>query len=166
MTSGAQFILGWSLVVVLDVLLLGSCVFAIVKGRPAERFGGALYLGSALLDTVVGLATGQTSPQVQELMLDALVAFGYLALAIRYNNLWLGAVMMLKGAQLALHAVHMTDDSDMHIGMWNLYVLALDFVSLLISSTLILGTLASLRERRRQQQRPAMQGPFAGAPAA
>jgi hypothetical protein len=147
MTSEAH-LLGWFLVGGGDVLLLGSSVFAMLRGRPAERLGGALYLGSALLDVAASVVTGKEFPYVPILLLDAFVAVGFLVLAIRYNNLWLGAVMMLKGVQLALHAIHLTNEADMRIGPFNANALALDLVSVSISSILIVATLSSLRQRR------------------
>jgi hypothetical protein len=148
MTSEARFVLGWTIAGALYLLLLGSCIFAMIKGRAAERLGAALYLVSVLFDVVVGLVTGKSAPLVPMLMFDALVAVGFLALAIRYNNLWLGAVMVLKGIQLACHATHLTDDADMQIGGWNVYILALNTICALISSTLILATVSAVRARR------------------
>lgn len=151
MTSEARFILSWVVAEAINALLVGSCVFAIIKGRPAERLGGLLYLVSFLFDTAVVLLAWKFTQQLPMLMFDAAVAVGFLVLAIRYNNLWLGAVMMLKGAQLALHATHLTDEADVSVGGWNLYFMGLNTISVMISSTLILATRASLRARRARR---------------
>jgi hypothetical protein len=131
----------------LYALLLSACAFAIMKGRAAERLGAMLYLASVLFDVVVGLAIGKSAPIVPMLMFDALVAVGYLALAIRYNNLWVGAVMMLKGVQLAFHATHLTDEADAYVGAWNIYILGLNTICGLMSLTLIFATVSSIRQR-------------------
>lgn len=152
MTSGAQHVLTLVVVESLNALLVGSCVYAIVKGRPAERLGGLLYLISFLFDTVIALVNGKFVGMVPVLMFDAAVAVGFLVLAIRYNNLWLGAVMMLKGVQLAFHATHLTDETDMHIGALNIYVLGVNATCIMIALTLIMATRSSVRARRSRQQ--------------
>lgn len=160
MSSETRFVLDWLIVGGLYALLLGGCAFAIVKGRAAERLGAILYLTSVLFDVVVGLLTGKSIPQIPGLMFDALIAVGYLVLAIRYNNLWLGAVMMLKGVQLAFHATHLTDDVDMRIGSWDVYILGLNTICGLMSSILIFATLASMRARRIAAGKPAINNDF------
>jgi hypothetical protein len=149
MTSEARFILGWAIAGGLYVLLLYACSFAFLKGRAPERLTALLYLASVLFDVVIGLAAGKTTPLVPSFVFEAMVAVGYLALAIRYNNLWLGAIMMQEGVRLALNATHMTDGTDAYIGSWNLYIVALNVLSLIMSLTIIFATLASLRARRR-----------------
>ena len=129
--------------------LLGACIFAWIKGRTAERYGASLYFFSAAATMGVSIATGQDLPIVPDLLFDAAVAFGFLALAIRYNNLWLGAALLLKGIQLAMHATRLTDEADPYIGKVNLYIVSLDLISFFISMTILGGTLSSLRERRR-----------------
>ena len=149
MTSEARFLVNASVITVVDGLLLGACLFAWIKGRPAERLGATVYFVSALISIGLAVAGGKLDQIVSELLFDALVAVGFLVLAIRYNSLWLGAAMMLKGVQLALHATHLTDEADMHLGAFNVYALSLDVVSVLISLTIIGGTAASIRGRRR-----------------
>ena len=138
---------------------LVACVFACIKGRPAERYGGALYLASVLGTLAFYLITRQGLSSFVQLGLDALVAVGFLWLAIRYNSLWLGAAMMIKGVQLALYGLHLTDMIDPKFGGANLYLLAMDVIAIMISLTLFLGTLSGLRERRRARQAQAFEGP-------
>jgi hypothetical protein len=149
MTSEALLVLNWTVVILGNGLLVGSCVFAWLNGRPAERYGALVYFVSALLDLPIILITHKTLPIEQELFIDGLAAVGFLFLAVRYNSLWLGAVMMLKGVQLALHASHLTEGADLHIGKMNVYAVALDAVAFLISMALIGGTMASMRARRK-----------------
>jgi hypothetical protein len=157
MTSEARYALDVAMVWAATALLVGSCVLAWFKGRQAERFGALLYFASALFDFVMRIGTGQNLAIVPELLVDALVAVGFLVLAIRYNSLWLGAAMMLKGVQLALHATHLTDESDIYIAGWNIYALSLNAVTVAISLTILLGTIASIRARRQaaSEQPPA-----------
>ncbi len=151
MTSEARLFYNLLIVASIDGLLIGSCLFAWLKGGSPERFGATLYFVSAVLSLGVALLTGNDYPVVPMLVFEGLVALGFLALAVRYNSLWLGAAMMLKGAQLALHASHLTDNSDARIGIFKAYPLLLDAISIAISVTILFGTLASLRARRRSQ---------------
>ncbi len=128
--------------------MLGACIFAWVKGRAAERYGAALYFFSCVVALVMEFMVGSALP-ITELLFDGVVAAGFLILAIRYNSLWLGAAMMIKGVQLAMHATHLTDADDPHFAGMNLYAVSLDLINLMISFTIIGGTLASTRARRK-----------------
>jgi hypothetical protein len=150
MTSGARFLINFAAIGVVDGLLLGACAFAWLKGGTAERLGASLYLLSAVLSLLVAVLTGNAYPVVPMLVFEGLVALGFLALAVRYNSLWLGAAMMLKGAQLAMHASHLTDSSDAMIGAVKVYPLLLNAISMAISLTILFGTVASLKARKRQ----------------
>jgi hypothetical protein len=149
MTSEARFLINITFMVSIDGLLVFSCLFAWLKGGPPERWGATLYFVSAVLSMAVAILTGDAYPEVAMLIFEGIVALGFLGLAIRYNSLWLGAAMMLKGVQLALHASHLTDSSDFKIGIFKIYPLLLDAVSTAISLTILFGTIASLRDRKR-----------------
>ena len=130
-------------------------MFAWLKGRPAERYGSLVYLAAFLLDIPLALITGKILPVESVLFVDGLAALGFLFLALRYNSLWLGAAMMLKGAELGLHAFHLTEEADPQLGAFNLYVLALDALEMMMVLSLFAGTLASIRARRRAAAQPA-----------
>ncbi len=133
--------------------VFGACGFALWKGASAERIGAAAYALSALTYLAFQLFTGTGLPIVHGLFMDFAVAFTFLVLAIRFNNLWLGAAMMVKGAQFSLHAMHLMDLGDPHLGKVNLYAAALNLISLAISGILIAATFASLRARRAVPER-------------
>jgi hypothetical protein len=149
MTSEARLLLNVAIVLLVDGVLVAACLYAWIKGTAAERYSALLYGLAALGTLVFEVATRQALPVMPMLALDAAVAIGFLVFAIRYNSLWLGAAMMLKGAQLALHGFHLTDLEDARFAGMNLYAVFLDLISLLISSAIIGGTRASLRARRR-----------------
>lgn len=142
MNSEARLILNVGFVLLVDGTLLAACALAWWKGGASERIAAGLYLFSALCSAALGVVLGAKAIVVPELFLDVLVAVGFLVLAVRYNNLWLGSAMMLKGVQLGLHATHLTEMSDIHIAHYNVYVLSLDAVSVLISLTLLSGVIA------------------------
>jgi len=145
-----------------DMVFIGPALFAWFKGGPAERYGAALYMASVLGGIFPVMIAGYNLPSLAELVLDGLVAAGFLWLAIRYNSLWLGAAMMIKGVQLGLHAMHLTDTTDPRsFHGANLYLLALDVVSLMISLTIFFAALASMRTRRKARVSRAAAAPAA-----
>ena len=148
MTSEARFIADLVLYLVFGGAFFGVCLFAWLKGRTPERYGAALYFLSVSATLAFQLLTGQATPVVPELFFDAIVASGFLYLAVRYNSPWLGFAMIVKGLQLALHAIHLTDISDPVAGGLNLYAASLELISFVILGAIFCGTLASLRERR------------------
>ena len=129
--------------------LLSVVGFAMLKGRPSERYGAVVYLASVLISTLLNSVFLGAQAVVLEMVCDSCAAVGFLALALRYNSLWLGAAMMVKGVQLALHATHLTDGQDLVIAGTNVYALGLTFISFAILGIIFGGTLASVRERRR-----------------
>jgi len=151
MTSEARFFVNAAIVPLCTLSPVAACLFAWFKGGPAERFGSTLFTLSVLGTTLAELITGQGTPVLQELFLDFGVAVGFLALAIRYNNLWLGAAMMVKGLQLAIHATHLTDGEDPTVFGFNLYAALLNIISLVICFILVGGTVSVMRQRARRR---------------
>jgi hypothetical protein len=130
-------------------LLIGVPIFAWLRGGAAERYGATLYCLSVVTSILLEMAMGQKMPVAPEFLLDALVAFGFLALAIRYNSLWIGATLILKGVQLGLHAIHLTDASDARIAGVNVYAEALNLLAIAMLLSILGGALSSARARRR-----------------
>lgn len=139
----------WAIVIGLAVLL-GTCGFAWWKGGPAERGGVAVYVGSWMVVTFYEVALGQSFPVLPILLLDALIALSFLALALRYNSLWLGAAMILQGLSLGLHATHLTEIEDARIFGLNAYALSINVISVAILGVFISGAMTTMRQRRRE----------------
>jgi len=148
MHSEARFFVNTLFLALGGGVLIFVCVFTWIKGRRPERIGVALYGVSVLVTFAYELVTGRPPPITIELAFDTLVALGFLLLAIGFNNLWLGAAMIIKGAQLAVHATHLTDVDDPYFAGFNLYAASLNLISLLIALTIFGGALASMRSRR------------------
>jgi hypothetical protein len=148
MTREALYLVWWLLVALYYGALLGLTVFVWRKGGPPERYGSLAYLFSAVASEAIELFAGWPALQGAELIFDTLVAVAFLVLAIRYNSLWLGAAMMVKGVQLAIHAAHLTDRQDAVVGGVNVYALGLLLISLVIPLTILGGTLSTMRQRR------------------
>lgn len=165
MSSEARFLVN-AIVVGIGILLpIATCIFAWFKGGKAERFGATIFFAAGMGTLTFEMLTHQSTPVVAELLLDSAEAVGFLVLAIRYNNLWVGAAMMLKGLQLAVHATHLTDEADPMFAGFNLYAASLNLISLLLCIVLLGGTVASIRrrvaERKAREQPPLVLTPRA-----
>ena len=131
--------------IVLGLILLtfGISLFALWKGGPAERLGGAM-VGANLILSIVG---GQIMPQSLEtlfrLTLDGLTAVGLLIVAIRYASFWLGGVMLLYAAQFSLHAFYMVTARP--IDLLHIKINNMNFLG--ISIALAIGTIVGWRQR-------------------
>jgi hypothetical protein len=93
--------------------LLATSLFALIKAGAAERWGAILiclsWLGG---DAVALLFKNILSQQLFELTLlvmDATLALGFLALALRFAKMWLGVAMLMQSCELALHGAAMAD---------------------------------------------------------
>ncbi len=155
MTSEARLISDIVLYAVFLGVMLGVCLLAWTKGRPADKYGALLFLVSVAATLALEFGTGKLNPLVPELFFDGLEAAGFLVLAVRYNNLWLGAAMIAKGLQLLLHTTHLTDVEDIKMGGLNLYAFSLTLISFIILMIILGGTLSSMRARRRDAAKSA-----------
>lgn len=149
MTSEARFLVNVLAQAVIWGGIVGICAFAWFKGRPAERYGSSIFAASSFTTLGIQIWTGQSVPVVPEALLDTAVAVAFLVLAIRYNNLWLGAAMIVKGVQLAINGSHLTELDDAKVGGFNLYAASLNLITLVILLVFLAATLASVRERRK-----------------
>jgi hypothetical protein len=157
MTSEARAFLNAFTMALGGLLPVAACVFAAFKGGRPERYGSFLYAAAVLATMALELITGQATPVTEELFFDTALASGFLWLAIRFNNLWLGAAMMIMGLQLAVHATHLTDGEDPILGGVNLYAALLNLFALLMFGILISGTVASIRQRARRRREERVQ---------
>jgi hypothetical protein len=132
-------------------LLAAVCAFAWFQGTTADRLGCGIYCMAWIIALAFEFVAGDEFPLAAVLTMDALAATGFLILAIRYNNLWLGAAMMLQGVQLGLHAISYTS-TDLRLFGYNLFALMLNLISLLILITIAGGVGASAVKRRRERR--------------
>lgn len=124
------------------VFSLLICLFAFLKGGPAERIGAAVILANLL----AGLATEAfIRTQLVVLSIDGLTAVVLLVLAVRFASLWLGAVMLLYALQFGLQAFYLVMERPrdvLHVVINNV-----DFFS--VSLCLAAGTILAWRRRAR-----------------
>lgn len=133
--------------VALAALVL-AFVFALWRGDQAERVGGGLNLGAGLFAVAVHPLL---APDIQPLALlaaDAVLAAGFLFLAIRYASLWLGVAMLLQAVQFSLHAYYMVSDLPHDVN----YARVNNFDTAAIFFCIIGGTIVSWRRRLRAER--------------
>jgi hypothetical protein len=132
------------------IALLGfaGCAFAILKGGPADRSGGAVILANLLLLWIADMTWPDASSGVVGLLVDGLTAMGLLFIVLRHGNLWLGGVMILYAAQFSLHSFYFVTErpkDDFHAIANNTNFIA-------IITCLMIG--ASIAWRRRLRSAP------------
>lgn len=129
----------------LTAAILGVTVFAWAKGGWPERLGASLNLLIAVLFLVLqfGMPPAMLAPGL--LVLDGLLGIGFLALAIRYTSLWLGAAMLLQAAQFSLHAFYYVTAKTFDL----LFAVVNNVVSWGILIAIVAGTFASWVQTRR-----------------
>ncbi|MDB5708663.1 MAG: hypothetical protein JWL96_733 [Sphingomonas bacterium] len=133
-------------IIVFNILLLGTCGYAILRGGMPERLTGWLFMAAAGLT----LATGWRTAMFQEVeislfSIDLALLAGLVIIALKADRLW---PMFLAALQLDSAAIHVLKlfDADMIRITYALMVAIWSYPMLLI---LAIGT---LRHRRRLAQ--------------
>jgi hypothetical protein len=127
----------------LVALTLGVSLFALLKGGPAERAGGAVVGANLLLSIISGFFLPEGVQTLARLTLDGLTALSLLVVAVRYASFWLGGVMLLYAAQFSLHAFYIVMSRP--IDLFHIRINNVNFLG--ISVCLALGTLVAWRQR-------------------
>lgn len=130
-----------------------TCLFCASRGGTDDRLGAAAFalgwIASTSANWISGFLTGDPHmPLLIGLALDGAVASAFLVLAIRFDNLWLGAAAGAQAIQLAVLALERTLSEGATSGplVWNLVAThnALNFV--------MMGAMfASALSRRRRR---------------
>lgn len=123
--------------------LIGVAAFAWWKGDWPERCGGLLNLMAAAAVFLVLVSFPASQYNVPLLAIDGLLAFGFLALALMFASLWLGGAMLFQAAQFSLHAFYLVTGRENDL----LYAIVNNVNSVGVLSVIVLGTLASWRNR-------------------
>ena len=146
-----RFLVGHSWISITGwVLLALTCAFAWAKGALPERLGAAWVLG---IDLASDLAMAMTFPHTPELVLfafDLILALGLLALAFRFNSLWLGLAMLLQSVALFAHALVLGEDG-LSAYCW---MIANDVISQLMLGCIVAATIASWRASAKTPSGP------------
>jgi hypothetical protein len=134
--------------ILLSLLLIAVCFFAVWKGGPAERSGASVVLAMVLLERLLyGPAPADLRP-ILSLCGDALTAAGLLAVTLRYGSLWLGGAMLFYAAQFTLHSFYLvtgrSNQEPLHVVLNDL-----NFAGILVC--LVVGTIIAWRGRARSR---------------
>jgi hypothetical protein len=138
-------------------LTVAACILAIVKGGPAERIGAPIILVNLLAGPMVrALMPGEGA--AVGVMLDGLTALALLFVTVRYASLWLGAVMLLYGAQFTLHSFYFVQQKPIDL----FYIVTNNINFGLISLSLLVGAVFTWwRNSKARRQAPARARPAA-----
>lgn len=137
--------------------MLLICALAWFKGDKPERAGALLlcaaWAGSFLLRGALAPFFDEHDQNVRtvtRLSVDFLLAAGLLILAIRYSSLWLGAVLMIQGAEMTLHSMFLGPDrSSLYT-----YIVVSNLFSFMFLGMILAGTVASWRRRIVKRRSP------------
>lgn len=131
------------------LLMLATTAFAGFKGGTPERLGAAMIVVAWVAMLVAEVIAQPATPVVTYLVLDGLVAIGFLVVAVRYSSLWLGGAMMCQAVAFGAHAMRLSDNTRILWHGANVYVLIMNVVGYLVLLILIGGTSATIGRRRR-----------------
>lgn len=122
------------------------CAFAFWKGGAPERIATAIVI----LNIGAGFVGDQVIPGylgIARLTVDAVTAFGFLALTLLYGLPWLGVAMLLFSLQFALHAFYFVTGRSDH-DLLHATVNNLNFIGTV--ACLAYGTVDAIRRRRTE----------------
>lgn len=131
-------LIGW-------IATLLVCGLAWWKGGRAEQLGASLKLITSLTALAIHRLLNQDSISGALLTADGVLAVGFLALAIRYASLWIGAAMLLQAGQFSLHAFYLVSGLEHD----RFYAVANNMVTIGILVCILTGTLIAWRRKAR-----------------
>jgi hypothetical protein len=134
--------------ILLSLLLVAVCLFAVWKGGPAERVGASVVLTMVILERLLQVFAPADYRPILSLSGDALTALGLLAVALRYGSLWLGGAMLFYAAQFTLHSFYLVTGRS---NQEPLHIVLNDFNFAGILACLVIGTVIAWRARMRSR---------------
>lgn len=124
-------------------VIFSVCIFAIVKGGPAERNAGLIFAAATIGVELIHFTLPRETQGGLLLAMDGFVAVGFLLLALRYASVWLGAAMLLQGVQFSLHAYYFVVGGQ----RGNTYAMINNIDSAGVLLCLVVGTIMAWRKR-------------------
>jgi hypothetical protein len=132
---------------VFNLLLLGSCGYAILRGGAPERITGWLLIGATILTPLAarGLSTRYVQAELGIFLVDLILLVALIIVALKADRFW---PMVLAAMQLDTTAVHILKvfDADLIRITYALMIAAWSYPMLLILA------IATVRHRRRLAQ--------------
>lgn len=127
------------------LIIAATPIIAWRIGGAAERWGATLNSSAALAVIAAQIVTVTARPAVAFLAVDFSLATGFLVLALRYSNIWLGVAMLLQSAELTLNAVTLSAGRQPSA----LDALITNLISLAVVATILGGAWVNWRRARR-----------------
>lgn len=121
------------------------CGLAWWKGADPERLGASLKLITSVIALGIHHLLKQDAISAALLTADGVLAVGFLALAIRYASLWIGAAMLLQAGQFSLHAWYLVSALERD----RFYAIVNNLVTIGILICILVGTLIAWARRAR-----------------
>lgn len=125
----------------LRIAIVLVTAFAWFKGGSAERIGATVNLVGTLVVLFLIRVMRQEQIGLVLLGLDGALGLVFLALAVRYTSLWLGAAMLLQAVQFSLHAYYLVLDRKVDL----LFAVVNNVVSWGVLLAILIGTLVAWR---------------------
>lgn len=140
--------------VLLSLVTLAVCGFAIWKGGPGERATALLILGFVIAERLAHYFFPDQR-QLISLAGDALTALSILFITLRFASPWLGGVMLFYAATFGLHSFYfVTDRPEDLFHYW-----ANNFNFAGVHICLVVGTIYAWRQRLRDRRLAASAAP-------
>lgn len=131
--------------------------FAAWKGGWPERVGAGVNLFIALSFLLVQRNLSGEALATASLIIDGLLAVSFLALAVRFAKVWLGAAMLLQAAQFSLHAYYYVTEREHDL----LFAIVNNVVSWGVLTAIVSGVAAAWWTDARRKK-AALSGAMAG----
>jgi hypothetical protein len=136
MSGHLDFLVSW-------VVLLAATAFALWKGDLAVRICGIGFLVFNAL-ALPPIASLVLRDEVGGLVEDLVASIGFLLLAIRFANLWVGAIMIVQALEFSLHAYSLLVELRYND---RLHVLINNTGDFIIVACIVAGTISAIRRR-------------------
>jgi hypothetical protein len=126
--------------------ILGCCVLAWFKGGVAERIGALCLFSATLVETALrGLLPPGIGQSWVNMGGEALLALGFLVLALYHARVWIGCAMVFQGLLLTNYALHWGGSSGL---TYLIYYMVGACLSILVPASLAVGVLTNWRARK------------------
>ena len=114
---------------------------ALVLGRTPERLSAAIFAGATVFSQVVSRFNGLHQVGNLLLLIDGVMAFGFLYLAIKYGYLWIALLMVAMAGYFSVHAYYLA----MALPLDRVFVLASNIATAIALISIAIGVWTSRR---------------------
>lgn len=122
-------------------LTVAVVAFALIAGRRPERLSALIFATAALATQIVALRTPASQLNNAMLLIDGLMAFGFLMLALRYGYLWIALMMAAMAGYFSIHAYYLA----MSLKPDRIFVIASNAATAVALISITIGVLTSRR---------------------